>query len=280
MYGGGMTAYMDHKDLANTSISSEREQEIHDNTLRVLDRVAQAEAHAGREPGSVQLLAATKTRDVGEIMAAVKAGVRLLGENRPQEILAKIEGLQQCCAQEGMTVGLHDGSVEHTDGDFTHIPLHLIGQLQANKISKILPDTDVIESVDSIDLAQKIARRAVAHHYNTGIMLEVNESGEPSKSGCSPDEAFDIACEIAGIEGLHLCGLMTIGAHVDSEPEIRRCFTALRELRERVLASGVEGTADCTELSMGMSGDMEIAIEEGATQVRLGRAIFGERLFV
>ncbi|RYQ11621.1 YggS family pyridoxal phosphate-dependent enzyme [Bifidobacterium pseudolongum] len=280
-----MTAYMDHKDLANETIDAARIQEITDGAHRVLDLIAQTEFTSGREEGSVTLLAATKTRDVGEIMAAIDAGVHMIGENRPQEVIAKIDGLRYACLQRGIVLGASDMQtvmrLDETDDPeaLDRLPLHLIGQLQSNKIGKMLPDVNTIESVGSFELAEKIARRAAAREQTVGVLLEVNESGEPTKSGCAPDEAFELALRIAQLEGLELQGLMTVGAHVDDEREIRRGFAHLRDVRDRVCDSGAEGTATCVELSMGMSGDMTYAIDEGATIVRIGQAIFGERDF-
>lgn len=147
-----MTAYMDHKNLANEVIDDARAREITDGVHRVLDRIAAAEEQAGREAGSVRLLAATKTRDIGEIMAAIDAGVRMIGENRPQEVTAKAEGLARRCAERGFSLGVAGAA---PDAAAEHIPFHLIGQLQSNKIGKVLPVVDTIESVDSIDLAEK-----------------------------------------------------------------------------------------------------------------------------
>lgn len=280
-----MTAYMDHKDLANETIDVARIQEITDGVHRVLDLIAQTEFTSGREEGSVTLLAATKTRDVGEIMAAIDAGVHMIGENRPQEVIAKIDGLRYACLQRGIVLGASDmqtvARLDETDDPeaLDRLPLHLIGQLQSNKIGKMLPDVNTIESVGSFELAEKIARRAVAREQTVGVLLEVNESGEPTKSGCAPDEAFELALRIAQLEGLELQGLMTVGAHVDDEREIRRGFAHLRDVRDRVRDSDAEGTATCVELSMGMSGDMTYAIDEGATIVRIGQAIFGDRDF-
>ncbi|MFR0589691.1 YggS family pyridoxal phosphate-dependent enzyme [Bifidobacterium apri] len=275
-----MTAYMDHKDLANETIDANRAQQIADGVHRVLDRIAQAEMEAGREPGSVRLLAATKTRDVGEIMAAIDAGVRMIGENRPQEVVAKAAGLTRQCASRGFSLGVATGDGDVHDDPEHHIPFHLIGQLQSNKIGKVLPVVETIESVDSLDLAQKIARRAVARGITAGVLLEVNESGEESKSGCDPTQAVDLAEQIGALEGLDLQGLMTIGAHVDDEAVIRRGFCHLRETRDRILAAGTPGTAHCHELSMGMTNDMALAIAEGSTIVRVGTAIFGPRAFI
>lgn len=300
-----MTAYMDHKDLTNETIDGARACDIADNVHKVLDRIAAAEAAAGREAGSVRLLAATKTRDVGEIMAAIDAGVRMIGENRPQEVQAKAPGLARLMAERGFVLGA-DASSAAVDGAAVAagsdaavagsagavqdsaqnpasngvIPFHLIGQLQSNKIGKILPFVDTIESVDSIELAEKIARRAVMRGITVGVLLEVNESGEASKSGCPASHAIDLAQRIGNMGGLELRGLMTIGAHVDDETTIRSGFAHLRRTRDQILASGAPGTEHCTELSMGMTGDMELAIAEGATIVRVGTGIFGERAFI
>ncbi len=313
-----MTSYMEHRDLANETIEAPRAQEIADNVHRVLDRVRAAEESAGREPGSVRLLAATKTRDVGEIMAAIDAGIRMIGENRPQEIAAKADGLRKLCAERGFALGRStggDGGEGDAAGvgtatvsgapvaataansqaadapqpgqpgqlalaDSTHIPFHLIGQLQTNKIGKVLPVVDTIESVDSLALAERIARRAVARGIEVGVLLEVNESGEESKSGCNPKNAIDIAQRIGIMGGLRLQGLMTIGAHVDDEYAIRKGFERLRNTRELILESKAPGVEGCTELSMGMTGDMEYAIAEGSTIVRVGTGLFGEREFI
>lgn len=275
-----MTAYMEHKDLTNEVIERGRANEIADGVHRVLDRIAESESVAGREAGSVHLLAATKTRDVGEILAAIDAGVHRIGENRPQEIVVKAPGLARLLAERGYSLGVVETEGGAAADAAHHIPFHLIGQLQANKIGKVLPAVDAIESVDSIELAEKIARRATMRGITVGVLLEVNESGEESKSGCAPSHAIDLAQRIGAMGGLHLQGLMTIGAHVDDERTIRAGFAHLRRTRDQILASGAEGTADCTELSMGMTHDMAYAIEEGSTIVRVGTAIFGERAFI
>ena len=129
-------------------------------------------------------------------------------------------------------------------------------------------------------MAEKISRRAVARGITVGVLLEVNESGEASKSGCNPAHAIRIAQKIGTLDGLELQGLMTIGAHVDDETTIRKCFAHLRKTRDLILASKTPGTERCLELSMGMTGDMELAIAEGSTIVRVGTAIFGERAFI
>lgn len=279
-----MTAYMEHKNLANETIDAARAGEIAGNVHAVLDRVAAAEQAAGRKEGSVRLLAATKTRDVGEIMAAIDAGIRMIGENRPQEVQVKAPGLLRLAAERGFALGVGgDATADASNAAVATngtIPFHLIGQLQSNKIGKILPFVDTIESVDSIELAEKIARRAVMRGITVGVLLEVNESGEASKSGCPASHAIDLAQRIGNMGGLQLQGLMTIGAHVSDETTIRAGFAHLRKTRDQILASGAPGTEHCTELSMGMTGDMELAIAEGATIVRVGTGIFGERAFI
>ncbi len=286
--GYGLIAYMDHKDLTNEIIDVTRAQEIADGVHRVMDGIAQAESGAGRSAGSVKLLAATKTRDIGEILAAIDAGVRMIGENRPQEIAVKTPGLAKLLAERGFDLGVVGAGAAGAAGaasdsraaERESIPFHLIGQLQANKIGKVLPVVNTIESVDSIELAEKIARRATMRGITVGVLLEVNESGEESKSGCAPSHAIDLAKRIGAMGGLELQGLMTIGAHVDDERVIRAGFAHLRRTRDQILASGAEGTANCRELSMGMTHDMDLAIEEGSTIVRVGTAIFGERAFI
>ena len=269
-----MTAYMQHKDLSNVTIDAQHAASIAHGVHRVRETIAQACRQAGRNPTQVQLLAATKTRDVGEIMAAVDAGVRLIGENKPQEITAKLDGLTSLCAQRGLGFGAQGA------GGPNRVDLHLIGQLQPNKINKVLPVVNAIESVDSIELAERIAKRAVAHSVTVGVLLEVNESGEASKSGCDPSRAVALASKIGVMGGIELRGLMTIGAHVTDEVTVRKGFAHLRHARDMILASGNPGTDHCHELSMGMTQDMVWAIAEGSTLVRVGTAIFGPRAFI
>ena len=254
-----MTSYMEHKDLSNTDISEARAQEIRAGVASTVEALHNALDRAGRHDSDATLLAATKTRDVAEILTAIDAGIRCIGENRPQEILAKAEGLQR---------GLEQRSLD--------VPLHMIGQLQANKISKILPYTAVIESVDSLKLAERIARR-VENDSTVDVFLEVNVSGEESKSGCHLHEARDLAHEISALGTIRITGLMTIGAHVHDEKIVRAGFENLRNMRDTLQS---EGLTACTELSMGMSADMEWAVAEGSTIVRVGTGIFGERAFI
>lgn len=261
-----MTSYMNRKDLTETIIPPQRREEISDAVRRAFDSIAQAAEQAGRRPSDVRLLAAVKTRNVGEIMAAVKAGVRLLGENRPQEVMAVASGLAQACREEGLDLGEQVG-------------FHLIGQLQSNKINKILGLVSTVESVDSLELGVKLSSRAVRAGLSLDVFLEVNVSGEEAKSGCRPQEAEELAFALAQLPNLVVRGLMTVGAHVDDEAQVRSGFAHLRRIREGILSQGEAGLDSCRDLSMGMSGDYPLAIAEGATIVRLGTALFGQRAY-
>lgn len=241
-------AYMDSKDLANTKISERREKEIAEAVAKVMEAVDQAAK--GRQ---VRVIAATKTRDVGEVMAAIRGGIKVIGENRVQELEEKMPLISEECQKAGIPISAH-----------------LIGQLQKNKIAKVLPLVDCIESVESFDKAQEISERVPAGRI-LDIYLEVNESGEESKSGCRHEEAFDYARRIASLPGLRLSGLMTVA----DTSEAKACFERLRELRDKICNE----VGTCQRLSMGMSGDFAEAIACGATDVRIGTAIFGERSF-
>ncbi|MEU4365021.1 YggS family pyridoxal phosphate-dependent enzyme [Promicromonospora sp. NPDC023987] len=227
-------------------------------------RIAAAADAAGRDPGAVRLLVATKTQTPQAVLEALAAGVDLIGENRVQELVAKAPAVADRLAA---------GTLE----------VHMIGHLQRNKINQVLATATGLETLDSLDLARSISDRCV-RDGRTGdraleVMVQVNVTGEASKSGVGPDDAVELATAVAALPGLRLTGFMTIGAHLDSSAEdaVRAGFARLRGIRDAVLASGAPGTATATELSMGMSGDLELAIAEGATIVRVGTAIFGPR---
>lgn len=217
-------------------------------------RVDAAARAVGRDPGEVRVLLASKTQPADVVRAAVLAGGVLLGENRVQELVAK--------------------APELTDLGPTW---HLIGPLQSNKVNAALRWADCVESVEDLGLAERLSRRCVAVGRDLDVMVQVNVSGEPTKHGVAPDAAVALALEVAALPRLRLVGLMTIGALSPDAAEVRRGFARLRELRDAVLASGAPGTERATELSMGMSGDLEAAVAEGATVVRLGTAVFGFR---
>lgn len=217
-------------------------------------RIADTERTAGRDEGSVRLLLATKTVPAALVRAAIGAGIDLVGENRVQELVAKgpeLEGLP--------------------------VEIHLIGHLQGNKVNPALRWATCVQSVDSPEIAARLAERSADAGRVLDVLVQVNVSGEATKFGVSPAAADDVAREIASLTGLRLRGFMTIGANSPDPALVRAGYARLRELRDAVVGSGAAGTAAATELSMGMSSDLELAITEGATIVRIGTAVFGAR---
>ncbi|WP_246117490.1 YggS family pyridoxal phosphate-dependent enzyme [Cellulomonas composti] len=227
---------------------------VRERLARVRERVAAACESAGRDASDVALLLATKTQDTATIRAAlVAAGDApvLLGENRVQELVAKAPQLADLSPT-----------------------WHVIGPLQSNKVNAALRWASCIESVASIDLARRLAERATGR---LDVMVQVNVSGEPTKHGVTPAAAAELAQEVAGLPGLRLVGFMTVGARSSDASVVAAGYDALRAVRDDVLASGLTGTGDARHLSMGMSGDLELAIACGATLVRVGTAVFGSR---
>jgi len=229
--------------------------DIKRNVEEIRSRMEAAAQRSGRNAGDVRLMGVSKFHPL-EMMKEASAFVDLLGENRVQEA----EGKRAGWPAENKT------------------PWHLIGHLQRNKARKALAIFSVIESVDSLDLARMLDRiLAETNAVPYVIYLEVNMSGEASKSGMAPNDAERILDQICDYcPHLSVDGLMTIGPNVDDADSVRRSFVNLRELRERLRSSA--GLA-LPELSMGMSGDFEAAIEEGSTIVRVGTAIFGPRVY-
>ncbi|MDR7384335.1 YggS family pyridoxal phosphate-dependent enzyme [Promicromonospora iranensis] len=231
----------------------------------VRGRITAAAVAAGRDPREVRLLVATKTQTPEAVLEALAAGVDLIGENRVQELVAKAPAVADRVAEGALQV-------------------HMIGHLQRNKINQVLATATGLETLDSLDLARAISERCV-RDGRTGdraleVMVQVNVTGEESKSGVAPDHAVELAGAVATLPGLRLTGFMTIGARLDDTDEdtVRAGFARLRAIRDAVLASGAPGTSTATELSMGMTGDLEPAIAEGATIVRVGTAVFGPRV--
>lgn len=219
----------------------------------VLDRIDRAAARAGRRPETVSLIAATKTVSAERIRQAVDAGVRLLGESRLQEALPKIEAL-----------GGRD------------LRWHFIGALQRRKVRAVVGTFELIHSVDSLELAVEIDRRAGEAGIRQSLLLEINVGGEATKAGFPPDDAADAVTALEALPHLAVKGLMTIPPPGPDAEAARPYFRTMREL-SRSLASSRLQRVRMDELSMGMSGDFEVAVEEGATMVRIGTAIFGER---
>lgn len=224
---------------------------IQENIARVRERIAAACARAGRREESVRLIAVSKTFAAQQIREAYQAGLRDFGENRVQEAAAKRLALQ--------------------DLDITW---HLIGHLQSNKAARACELFDWIHSVDSLNLGEKLDRTQAASGKRLPILLEVNLGGEASKSGVAEEEAMALAAALCERSSLDLRGLMLIPPFSEDPDQARPFFRRLRELAEKLRAAGEPGI---TELSMGMSHDFEVAIEEGATMIRVGTAIFGVR---
>lgn len=233
---------------------------------RVRSRIAAAESAAGRPSGSVRLLLATKTQDAATVRAAVLADAAarattagsahpvLLGENRVQELVAKAPDLVDLAPE-----------------------LHVIGPLQSNKVTAALRWATCVQSVDSPALADRLARRCADLDRTLDVLVQVNVSGEPTKHGAAPEHALDVVAAVTAHERLRLRGFMTVGANTADERAVRAGYALLRDLRDRVLGSGDAGTRGAVELSMGMSRDLEVAVAEGATVVRVGTAVFGAR---
>jgi pyridoxal phosphate enzyme (YggS family) len=224
--------------------------DISENLASVREAISEAERAAGRPDGSVQLVAVTKTHPVDVIQKAIDAGQLILGENRVQEARAKIPELS------------------------SRVHWHLIGHLQSNKVRVALPLFQLIHGVDSVELLADIDRLATEFGLFPRVLLQVNVAGEASKFGFSPAKLLEQIETVAGFKRANIEGLMTIPPLAPSAEHSRRYFVALRELRDRLAR---ESGFPLPELSMGMSGDYQVAIAEGATMVRVGTAIFGER---
>jgi pyridoxal phosphate enzyme (YggS family) len=224
---------------------------IAENLRAVIANIQAAAVRAGRDAGEIKLVTVTKTVPAGKVMEAVNAGARILGENRVQEGLDKMR-------QVGPAPG---------------VEWHLIGTLQKNKARHAAGAFSLIHSVDGLDLAREIDRQAAKRGIVQEALLEVNIAGEPSKHGVRPEEAVSAAKGVALLANVRLAGLMCIPPFTDDPDTSRPHFRALRDLLAEMNRAGL----DVKELSMGMTQDYEAAVEEGATLVRVGTAIFGER---
>lgn len=222
---------------------------IAENLERVRERIARAAHRVGRAPEEVLLVGATKGVDPERIADAVEAGLEIVGENYVQEAQRKREVL----------------------GD--RVRWHMIGRLQRNKVRHAVRIFEMVQSVDSLKLAQEVQKRAEREGKKIAILIQVNLAGEETKAGVSPEGVEALARAIQRMPNLELRGLMTMPPYFEDPEGARPYFRTLRELRDRLL----EKDLPLKELSMGMSGDFEVAIEEGATMVRIGTAIFGPR---
>ncbi len=222
----------------------------------ILKRIENACINAGRNPKEVKLLMATKTVSADRIKIALQTGQTLIAENKVQEVKEKYEDLK---------------NIPHTS--------HFIGHLQTNKIKDILKyGVQCVQSVDRLDLAEKLHQKLLAEGREMDILVQVNTSNEESKFGVSPENTLDLVKEISTLSTLKIKGLMTIGLFSSDEERVRTCFQLLKSLQQKITNLNLPNV-EMKELSMGMSGDLEIAIQEGATIVRVGTAIFGERIY-
>ncbi len=221
-------------------------------------RVRASAAKVGRDPKSIRIIAVTKTHPPEFVRAAIEGGIGDIGENKVQEAKDKFHELS---------------------GDL-RFRRHLVGHLQTNKVRPAIELFDLIHSVDSLRLAQEIDKRCYTQDRVLPILIQVNTSREKSKYGVPPDETLNLVRQIAELKNLRVQGLMTIGAltasMADKPDQIRSNFTILRDLQQAIREAAIPNV-EMTELSMGMTHDFEIAIEEGATLIRIGTAIFGKR---
>lgn len=234
----------------------EKFDEIRNNWLNVLDNVRTTAKKFRRDPDSIKIVAVSKSHPPELIELAIKAGINCFGENYVQELKDKYKYIS-------------DSGIQNPEW-------HFIGHLQSNKVKYIIPFVSLIHSVDSLNLAMEISKHAEKNNRNVDILLQVNTSGESSKFGCEPDDVSQLFDSVSQLKNLNILGLMTIGTFSDNEKIIRSEFKLLREIRDHINQSkGI----NLAHLSMGMSHDYLIAIEEGTTIVRIGTAIFGERLY-
>lgn len=223
------------------------EPRLQQNLAHVRQRIEAACRRSGRDPATVELVAVTKYAQVDWIAPLMALGVRRLGENRPQQLVDRA-------------------------GMFTGVEWHLVGQLQRNKVRSVLPHVALIHSVESLRLLQRISDVSAELQRTTRVLLQVNVSGEGSKQGIVPDELLRTWSEFTGVPHVEIAGLMTMAPLADDPEEARPTFRGLRELRAEL--QRFSGELQLPILSMGMSHDLDVAVEEGATLVRIGSALF------
>jgi PLP dependent protein len=223
------------------------------SNIRVIqERIVAAATRAGRNPVDIQLMAVSKTVPPERIRQAMEAGVKIFGENYVQEAREKIPAVGQAAEW------------------------HMIGHLQTNKVKYVINLFDWVHSVDRLELARELDKRSGQHDRKLNVLIEVNVSGEESKNGVEPSQVMELVRQVSVLPNLSVRGLMTMPPYSDDPETSRPYFKALHKLHDDISAAAIPGVV-MDELSMGMTDDFEVAIEEGATIVRVGRAIFGER---
>ena len=234
--------------------NEERFSAIEENLKYIREDLAEAAIKSGRTLDDISLMAVTKTVESTFINHAIANGIGMIGENKVQEFLTKYDALK--------------GTV----------PLHLIGHLQTNKVKKILPLVDMIQSVDSLHLAEEISKQAVNNEFNCKILLEVNVGNEESKTGFDKEQFFDSLARISELPNVTVNGIMTIPPICDDENELKKYFLTMSQYFNDIKEKGYKNF-NMEILSMGMSGDYELAIECGANLVRIGSLIYGARIY-
>lgn len=225
---------------------------VKENLISVREKIDKACVRAGRRPEEVTLIAVSKTKPVELLGEAYEAGARDFGENKVQELTDKYEALPQ------------------------DIRWHMIGHLQRNKVKYVVDKAALIHSVDSLRLAEEISREALRKNVEVNVLIEVNAAGEESKFGVTPEAAEGLIRQVAELPAVHVMGLMTIAPYVENPEENRKHFMCIRQLAVDIKAKNIDNVTMAV-LSMGMTGDYEVAVEEGATCVRVGTGIFGGR---
>ncbi len=224
---------------------------VSDCLMDVREHIAEAAKRAGRDPSEIKLIAVSKTKPIEMIEECQAHGQLVFGENKVQELMEKHE--------------MHP-----------ELEWHLIGHLQKNKVKYVVGNVTMIHSVDSVELAEKIQKEAEKHDCDVDILLEVNVAKEETKTGFYTEDVLDACLKIAQFPRVHIKGLMTVAPFVENPEENRAIFRNLKHILVDIQSKKVDNV-DMRELSMGMTNDYEIAIEEGATLVRVGSAIFGKR---
>ena len=225
---------------------------IKENLVQVYDNTEKACENAGRNPMEVKLIAVSKTKPVEMLLEAYEWGCREFGENKVQELAEKFERMPK------------------------DVKWHMIGHLQRNKVKYVVGKAALIHSVDSLKLAEEISREAMKKQVEVSILIEVNIAGEESKFGVRPQMAENLVREIAVLPGVHIQGLMAVAPYVENPEENRQYFALLKQLSVDISLKNIDNV-NMNVLSMGMSGDYMVAVEEGAVYVRVGTGIFGER---
>ena len=225
---------------------------LKENLEEVEEKIAKACERAGRAREEVTLIAVSKTKPVEMLQEIYDEGIRDFGENKVQELVDKYEVMPK------------------------DIKWHMIGHLQRNKVKYIVGHTTLIHSVDSLHLAKEIEKQAEKKDVTVDILVEVNIAEEESKFGIHKEETYELVRQIAALPHVHICGLMTIAPYVENPEDNRMYFRGIRQLSVDIAEQNIDNV-DMDVLSMGMTGDYQVAVQEGATMVRVGTGIFGER---